>query len=266
MGIRSNRSQLSAALSQHFRVIVALILRDIKTRAGASYFGFLVGLAIPLIHILIVLSIYIIMGRRAVIGTDVTTYLATAILPFVIWSYAHQKVFQAFSQNLALTSFPIVKFDDILIARASVELLNAAMIASVTYIAMLIITDDITIIDKPNVLYAILLSYILGISTGYIFGLIGIYFTGFVLVGFIIIPIYWITCGTIFIPDALPDKLRILLYFFPLAHIVDYLRLSFYPSYLSLFPQLGYVHMIIVSNILLGLIVDRTLRSSSVNR
>lgn len=251
---------LKSAMLEHARVISALMLRDIKTRFGATYFGFLGGLIMPLGHIAIILTIYIALGRRAPIGTDVALYLGTAIVPFILWSYTHQKVMQSFSQNRALTSFPIVKFGDILIARSLVELLNAVLIVCVVATALFMRGSDLFINDQPSFLYVLILAYALGISTGFIFGLLAMLMPAFMLVGFVFIPLYWATSGVFFIPEALPEQARVAIAVFPLSHIVDFGRSAFYASYLSDYPNLLYVHMVIVGNIMVGLAIERFLR------
>lgn len=253
--------ELKRALTQHARVVLALMLRDIKTRAGASYFGFLIGLVVPLAHLTIVLVLYIAMGRAAAIGTNITLYLASAVLPFVIWSYAHQKIVLSFQQNSALTSFPIVKLFDILIARSIVELLNAALIIICSIGILSAIIYDIFIFNFSSMVFSLMLAYILGVSTGYIFGLISYIFPGFMIVGFLIIPVYWIACGTVFIPDALPEQIRNFVYFFPLTHIVDYTRMSIYAAYMSKFVDLNYIYTIIIINIFIAVLANKYMRN-----
>jgi capsular polysaccharide transport system permease protein len=252
--------RLRDALLQHARVVTALMLRDIKTRMGASYFGFLVGLLIPLAHIGIVLVAYILLGRRAPIGTDVALYLASAIVPFVVWSYTHQKMMQSLAQNRVLTSFPIVKFTDIVIARALVEALNATLIVCVVAAVMLATGRDLFVADPPATFYALLLAYTLGISTGFLFGIMAMLAPAFMILGFVFIPLYWVTSGVFFIPEALPEQARMALQLFPLSHIVDFGRTAFYPSYLSSYANLFYVHALIVVNILICLMLERFLR------
>lgn len=258
--IATPESRLRDAFLQHARVVSALMLRDIKTRFGATYFGFLVSMLIPLAHIGVVLTIFVLLGRRAPIGTDVALYLATAIVPFVIWSYTHQKVMQSFAQNRALTSFPIVKFNDILIARALVEMLNAVLVVCVVTIALSMMVQDLFVSKLSSFFLALILSYALGISTGFLFGVFSVLAPAAMIAGFVIVPLYWATSGVFFIPEGLPEQLRFALSVFPLSHVVDFGRSAFYPSYLSDYANLLYVNAVIVGNILFGLALERVLR------
>lgn len=191
-------------ITAHGRVVLALMLRDIQTRMGSSYVGFLFGLILPLGHISVVTGIYVLMGRRSPIGADVVLFLSTEVVPFVIWSYTHQRMLQALAQNLSLTAFPIVKTIDIFVARAAVELLSSALICIVCLIALATYGNDMFVSDPPLLLLAALLAYALGAATGLFFGLMGHFSPTLGLLGFLIIPVFWLTSGVLFIPDALP--------------------------------------------------------------
>lgn len=246
---------LKLAFADHARAVHALVLRDIKTRVGSSYLGFLVGLLTPLAHIGILLAIYILLGRRAPIGTDVTMYLASAIVPFVIWSYTHQKVMRALPENRPLLHFPIIRLTDIAIGRAIVELLNAALIVVVVLIALSLFNVDTFVADPQMALFALFMAYLLGVGTGLIFGCLVLAIPGFLIVGVLFIPVYWVTSGALFIPDGLPEQLRIPLAVFPLTHIVDFMRTAVYSQYSSDFPNIGYPCAVIVANLIVFMAV-----------
>jgi capsular polysaccharide transport system permease protein len=250
---------LKAAVTEHLRVIHALMLRDIKTRFGATYFGFLIGLLLPLGHIGVLLTIYVLLGRRAPIGTDVAVYLSTAIVPFIVWSYTHQKVMQAFGSNKPLIAFPIVKFVDIVMARAIVELLNSCIIVCIVAIALISYGSDLFIYDFKIFFFSVILAYFLGISTGFTFGVLYVLSPAVMIFGFVLIPLYWATSGVLFIPDGLPAQARDIVSIFPLSHIVDLGRTAFYPSYISSYPNPYYVVSVIIANFVIGLAMLRFL-------
>lgn len=248
------------ALLEHSRVIHAIMLRDIKTRMGGSYFGFALSLMIPLVHIGALLAIYVLIGRRAPIGTDVTVYLATAMLPFVVWSYTYQKIIHCFPQNMPLMALPIVSLIDIFVARSIVELLESAIIIVVVASFISAAGHELFVRDPVAMLYTFLMAYALGVATGLIMGIFGMLAPFMRIIGFVFIPIYWITAGAVAIPDALPEQLRLALFFFPLSHVVDFGRTAFYSSYISSYANLTYVHALIIGNLTLGLVLERYLQ------
>jgi len=261
MSLKLSQHALYSASLRHLRVITALLLRDMKTRAGSSYFGFFVGLLVPLAHVGIVLGLYVILGRRSALGTDVFLFLSSAIVHFVVWSYTHQKVLFAFPQNIPLVAFPVVKLVDIFIARSVIELMNSLLIILVVGLFLNTITNDFYIHNYPSLFYSFFLSYLLGVSTGGLFGIIAMAVPGFMMVSFLIIPLYWVTCGAFFVPDSLPEAARSALYVLPLTHIVDYGRVAIYPSYTSDYYSLDYVYFVIVLNVLLIFTMMRVMRT-----
>lgn len=242
-------------LKDHMNVICALMLRDIKTRSGASYFGFLVGIIVPFGHIAVLLVVYAVLGRRAPIGTDVTSFLTTAILPFVVWTYTHQKVSFALSQNYGLTFFPIVKLIDIILARFLVEILNSTLVIVSTAVVLYSFVPDVFIFDVFGFVFALMLSCLLGLSTGFVFGFLSLMYSIIALAAMLLVPIYWITSGTFFIPDALPSNMIYIVSFFPLSHIIDYGRTKFYAMYISDYADLRYVFGVIIMNFNIGMLM-----------
>ena len=252
----------ASSLRTHARVVHALVLRDIQTRTGGSYFGFLFGLVLPLGHIGVVLLIYVMLGRRPAIGTDTVLFLTSAILPFIIWSYTHQKMFAAFGQNLPLMSFPIVGFSEIFIARAIVELLTATLVAVITLTVIWLFGSDLLFYDNQMLLLCFFLAYFFGISTGFIVGLLSILSPITTMISYLIIPTFWVTCGALFIPDALPEFARQGLSVFAIAHIVEFVRMAVYPSYYTDFPSMNFIVIVIVMNLLISFLMVKAFRVS----
>src|SRR4030088_3024790 len=79
------RRPRASPLAINAAAIGAILLRDIKLRAGPYYTGFLMILLMPLAHLLILVTIYSILGRLAPHGTDQMVYFGISVLPFVIY-------------------------------------------------------------------------------------------------------------------------------------------------------------------------------------
>lgn len=257
---------LKGAMTEHGRVIHALMLRDIKTRFGASYLGFIVGLLIPLAHITVLLVLFHVIGRRAPIGTDVTIFISTALVPFICWSYTHQKIVRSLADNRALLSFPIVKMIDIVIARAFVELMNSTLVVLVVYAALTLGGSHIFLFDPPRIIATLLTAYILGVSTGMVFALIILAVPGASIAAFLIIPLYWATSGNFFIPDALPAQITAAMAFFPLSHIVDFGRPGFYPEYTTSYHNMLYPLGVVLLNFLIFMSAQRFFKATLTTR
>ena len=86
------RRPRASPLAINAAAIGAILLRDIRLRAGPYYTGFLMILLMPLAHLLIVVMVFRIFGRLAPQGTDQIVYFGISILPFVTYVYLSRQV------------------------------------------------------------------------------------------------------------------------------------------------------------------------------
>ena len=75
------RRRRASPLAINAAAIGAILLRDIKQRAGRYYTGFLMILLMPLVHLLIVVMAFHIFGRSVPQGTDQVVYFGLSVLP-----------------------------------------------------------------------------------------------------------------------------------------------------------------------------------------
>jgi hypothetical protein len=103
------RRPRASPLAINAAVIGAILLRDIRQRGGAYYTGFLMILLMPLAHILLLVTIYRILGRLAPHGTDQMVYFGISILPFAIYAYSSRQIVISLVENRPLLYFNRVK-------------------------------------------------------------------------------------------------------------------------------------------------------------
>src|SRR5271154_1627922 len=78
---------LWSAAQRQRRVLLALMLRNVRTRFFGNGLGYLVAIAWPLSHILIIVAIFTLSGRAAPYGDSVSLFIATGVVPFQTFSY-----------------------------------------------------------------------------------------------------------------------------------------------------------------------------------
>lgn len=244
----------SAASAMHARVVGAVIMRDLQTRFGGSYLGFLLALLFPLGHIGIVVVIYSILGRSTPLGTDIVAFMATGALPFVIWLYIHRQTMISIQQNRPLLYFPGVAVIDFIVARCAIEILNTTMIVFVVMTTLIMIGHDPYIYDEKLFLLYLAVSYVLGVSTGVFFGVLSYLFPFFPVLGGLIGPLFWVTSGILFLPDNVPEVIQNLIFFFPLSHVVDFVRMSIYSSYFTSYASSTYIAIFIGAVVLASML------------
>ncbi|MFG1262513.1 MULTISPECIES: ABC transporter permease [Xanthobacter] len=247
----------STALSMHARVVGALVMRDLQTRFGSGYAGFLLSLVMPLGHLGIALAILTVIGRIPPIGGRPLTFLMTGILPFVLWFYCHRQMMLSIQQNKPLLYFPGVDFFDILFARATVEIASGTLVVVSMISTLAIFGYDVSPVHLPGFTYALIAAWFLGIATGLIFASLGLLWMPLIMAGSLLGPLFWISSGVLYLPTSLPERLQTILQYFPLCQIVDGVRVAYFDEYQSSFydPSLLFVIVLGMSFFGLALVV-----------
>lgn len=213
------------------RIIVALMLRDLKTRFFGSEFGFLVAIAWPLSHILILIVIYTAMGRVAPYGDNSALWFATGVVPYMAFSYTARFTMLGIVLNRPLLTFPIVKVTDILIARALMEVMSTGLVIMTVIAIFWIAGINFIPLDTPQAFFALGACMLLGLGVGVVNGIIAaavpMWVTGFALVSVLL----WITSGVLFVAHALPAALLYPLSFNPITHGIEWMRSAYYAGY-----------------------------------
>ncbi|MFG1183309.1 ABC transporter permease [Xanthobacter aminoxidans] len=243
----------STALSMHARVVGALVMRDLQTRFGSGYAGFLLSLVMPLGHLGIALAILTVIGRIPPIGGRPLTFLMTGILPFVLWFYCHKQMMLSIIQNRPLLYFPGVDFFDILFARGIVEVVTGSLIVASILTTISILGYDIIPSNVHLFTYSLITAWFFGFATGLIFGSLGLLWAPLIMLGSLLGPLFWISSGILYLPTSLPDRLQEMLQFFPLCQIVDMVRVAYFNEYQSTFSDPFLLFCIIIGMILFGL-------------
>src|SRR5579863_9757128 len=167
------------------RILLALMLRDMKTRFFGNEFGFLLAVAWPLSHILILLLINAGLGRAAPYGDSPALWFATGIIPFMAFNYMARFIMMGVALNRQLLSLPVVKVTDILFARALVEALSAGLVILIVFVIFWALGIDFMPVDIVQASLALLAMMLLGLGLGVVNAIIAAAFpfwiTGFAL-------------------------------------------------------------------------------------
>ncbi|MFO1150433.1 MAG: ABC transporter permease [Alsobacter sp.] len=224
MNERSAYYSFGGALQRQSRVVVAIMLRDIRTRFFGHGLGFLLAIAWPLAHILILLGIYGATGRAAPYGDSSALFFATGLAPFMAFQYMSRFVMYSVIFNKPLLSFPAVKIIDLLFARVILEGLGACCMVIVLAAVLTVAGIDVTPRDPVEAALALAAALLLGagygISNGLICMVLPTWATGYTL----LIILMYIFSGVLFVPDALPESLRPLVAINPPLHLVEWMR------------------------------------------
>jgi capsular polysaccharide transport system permease protein len=250
----------ASALAINAAAIGAILLRDIKMRAGPFYTGFLMILLMPLAHLLVVVTLYDMFKRLAPQGTDQVVYFALSILPVVIYIYLARQIVMALAQNRPLLYFNRVKIFDILLARGILEAAGSVVVFIIFVCILAIYSDDFSPRDWPGMVFAvaatIYLSFSIAVANALIAHLVPVWYRLFNLT----IPVVWISSGIVFFPTAVPHPYDQWLALNPMLQCVEWVRYSYFDGYPDKLLNIPYIFAFATACLAVSLIAERLAR------
>jgi capsular polysaccharide transport system permease protein len=243
-----------------WRVLVALMIRDLGSRFFGSKLGNLVSIAWTLSHILILVVLNTAAGRAPPYGESSALWFATGAVPFMCFQYMSRSIMLSAVVNRPLLMFPAVKFTDIVLSRALVELVNAGVVIIAVAAIFAALRIDFMPRDIVGAVCAIFACLLLGLGAGIvnamIAGMAHGWMTGYFLLGMLL----WMVSGVFFVPSALPAPAQYILSFNPVTQGLEWLRASYYEGYGMRGLDRGYMMMFSLVLLAGGLCCERLLR------
>jgi capsular polysaccharide transport system permease protein len=219
------RRPRASPLAINAAAVGAILLRDIKLRAGPYYTGFLMILLMPLAHLLVVVTVFHVFNRLAPQGTDQLVYFGLSILPFVIYSYFSRQIIMAIGENRPL-----------------------------------LYSNDFSPRDWPGMVFAvaatIYFSFSLAVPNALIARVLPVWYVFFHLS----MPVFWLASGILFFPSAIPDPYDRWLALNPLLQCVEWIRYAYYEDYPDKLLNIPYLITFATACLAVSLIAERLVR------
>jgi len=243
-------------------VVFSLVLREVrgrfsKNRLGAFWFVFE-----PLAHIAVLMTIYTVIKGRIIPGMDVAEFLATGIVPFLLFKNISLKGMEAVSANQGLFAYRQIKPFDCIVARAIVEF---SMMTCV-YVLLLFILKmwggaEISIAHPLEWIAMMVCGIALSFGLGLIFCVIGEAMPEIkTFIRLLFLPLYFLSGIIIPIWHLQPSILKWMTWN-PFLHIIDSLRAAvfeYYPENLFIIPN--YAIAVSLVTLFLGVALYRARR------
>jgi capsular polysaccharide transport system permease protein len=246
-------------LNALWNIILALILRDIRTRWGSTA-AYSITFIFPLTHIFVLVAIWILMDRVAPYGESNILWFSTGMMPFITFSYVSRFLIIHMLHNKIVLSFPIFKVTDIIFSGLILETMNIFIVIIIICFSLWLIGVNFIPNDLNQAIIAISVSLLLGLGAGIFNALIGLIFPMWVTGYFLFIIVIWMTSGVLFLPSAMPEAVNQFLYFQPVVHLVEWMREAYYPGYTSPVLDKKFVTGYALFLITAGLAVERFAR------
>lgn len=249
-----------AGLQPQLQVLGALVLRETRTRFGQNQLGYLWAFIGPGLWIATFYAMFTVLNRRAPLGMSVAGFIATGLVPFMLFRECANRAMRAVESNKALLFYPQVRPLDLVFARTALEA------ATLTVVLATILTVDYFALGSPGVadplrmLWGLMLATGLGGGLGLVLGSLSVYSSTLDrLVGPMMRPFFWMS-GVFFSVDTLPAQARDLLLWNPILHAVEIVRAGYSRHYAAHYAEAAYPSSWILALVLLGLLMERLAR------
>lgn len=231
-------AQINDGLWNWSGTIHAIILREIRCRFAGDPIGYAWTFLVPLLWIGTLMAFFTLVDRTPGIPVDTPAFIATGVVPYVLFRYSIASMPRVASTHRQLVNFVGVRVSDLLFAAALLELINAIIIFLLVWLAITIVFGPIQIHDPILTIEGILLTAAIGSSFGRLATILGLISeTAKRVIPVILRPMFWIS-GIFFTATELPPSLLKYLYWNPLLHAVETTRSGVFLDYQSEFSDI----------------------------
>ncbi|WP_082507885.1 ABC transporter permease [Methylobacterium sp. Leaf113] len=252
------KSSKRSDLGVYAEVIRALMLRDMRTRFGGSYWGYVVVVLWPVAHIFLMVAIMLFRGVPSPMGNSPILFVATGAVPSLVFQYTSREAMKAIVVNRPLMYYPQVKAFDIMVARFIVETIKGFQGLLIVVAILLFLGVDPTPADPAMAIGGYFMALLLGLGMGAVNIGIMSFFPGW-LWGYIVVTILiYATSGVFFLPHMLPSEIYDLMKWNPIVQIIEWVRLAYNPS-LGVRVDYPYVIGWGLGSLCVGLLMERTI-------
>ena len=212
-------------------VVFALIMREIKTRAGNHQLGYLTNIAEPVVHIIVLMFLLENVGRALLPGIDMTVFLTVGVMHFFYFRVAVDRIGSAVTANKALMFYRQVQPIYAVFARTIVELFVHISTFSILLVLGLALDKSFSVNDLGLLLVTNGIITLLAFGTGLTIAVFHALSTHTRLISANVIRVlYYISC--VFYPYfLLPGPAKVVAQYNPVIHVMELARASLVPGY-----------------------------------
>lgn len=256
MTVATNSTRLHRSLAIQFRVIGALLMREVLTRYGRHNIGFMWMFAEPMMFTLGIAALWSFskMGHSSM---PIIPFAITGYSSVLLWRNMPGRCSSAIEPNLALMYHRNVKVIDIFASRILLEFFGATI--SFTILSFFFIS--IGFMQFPEDILKVILGWsmlawfgsALAITVGAMSEMSHIIEKIWPPVTYLTFPL----SGAMFMVDWLPNSVQKIILYLPMVHGVEILREGYFGSAVHAHYDIPYMSVICLCMTLLGLLLTR---------
>ncbi|MGW5960380.1 ABC transporter permease [Methylorubrum thiocyanatum] len=240
----------------YIRVISALMLRDMRSRFGGNYWGYLAQVLWPCAHIAIIVGAMTFRGLKSPMGDNPMVFVATGAVPALAFQYISREVMKGYLVHKPLTYFPQVKKFDTVVARVLVEIVSSFMGLMLVLVGLISLGID----PIPTDLFTSITGYLAAIALGIGVGSVNVgicsVFPGYVIAYILITLTLYLSSGVYFLACFMPQEIYSIMKYNPITQLIEWVRLGYDPT---LPIQIDYLYVFgwIFGSLTIGLLMER---------
>ncbi|WP_250939372.1 ABC transporter permease [Allorhizobium sonneratiae] len=240
--------------------MMAVILRDMRTRFFDHGIGYLVVALWPLTHMLALLVINGLRHGQAPYGDSMYIFLATGLIPTLLFMYVSRFMSLSIILNKPMLAFPQVQILDILMGRAVLEVVAALLTLFFFVIILLVLGENPWPYNPVQALEAYSASVLLAVGVGIVAGVITAILPIFATAYALFMILIYLSSGMLFDTSKLPDQVTKILAWLPVFQTVEWMRVAYFPTYSDKLLDRQYVLMWGLCSLFFGLVLERMVR------
>lgn len=242
---------LHKSLKRQIAIVFALLVREMTTRYGNKVGGYMWAVLDPVLHIMILTTVFSAIARTPPLGRSFTLFFATGYIAFFLYRSVTDQVSSAVESNRALLNYPVVRPYDTILGRALLQTVTLFVVSLLIFGIIFLITP-VGKIDLEPILLASLIAIALGIGVG-ASNVVWFHLSStYQQVWNIVNRPAFLVSGVFFLPESIPHPFREILMWNPLVHIVGLFRTGFFPTYRASYVDMPFIIGLAVFSVVFG--------------
>lgn len=264
--MRSSKPWIAAALRSKRNVLMAVILRDMRTRFFNHGLGYLVVILWPLAHLTVLITISWAIGRAAPYGDSPPLFFATGLVPTLAFMYVSRYMAFSIVLNRPMMTMPIVKPLDIMVGRAVLELVAACATMAVVILILWLIGASPFPYSLEEAAKAYFSVLYLGVCFGFLAGVITSLFPIFATIYSLSLIVTYVSSGSMFVANRMPTQIGEALSYNPVLECVEWMRSAYFPTYSAQLVSVSYIYFVGGFVLVAALVLERLMRRQILER
>jgi capsular polysaccharide transport system permease protein len=224
-------SDIKKGLLVQIDVVKALILRETRTRFGASNIGYLWALIEPVIWILTFYIAFLFLGKNTPYGTTLISFITSGLIPFLLFRQIVNNCMNAIDANKALLFYPQVKPLDLILARTLLEMTTISVIFLILIGLDLLLFHDYELNHLLNICLSLIFVSFIAMGIGTTFAAIAINFDSIRRIVPPIVRVLFFVSGIFYTPLLLGNNLHSIVMYNPISNAIEMLRSALFIGY-----------------------------------